>query len=143
MLRQLHLEIRREIHEAVRAAGYEELGAAHLYVFQLPGPDGLRPTELAERMNMTKQATNHLLAALEEFGYITREAVAGDGRGRVIRSTPRGRAVAKVMQRTSREIERRWARVLGPQRLEHLRDELRVLADVTTAALPTSSNPTP
>lgn len=126
MLRQLHLTVRREIHEAVRAAGHD-LSPAHLYVFQLPGPDGLRPTELASRMNMTKQATNHLLVTLERLGYLTREASPDDGRARVLRTTAKGHDVARIMQRTSRQIERRWAAELGTDRLERLRAELVAL----------------
>jgi DNA-binding MarR family transcriptional regulator len=141
LLRQLHLEIRREIYDAVCAAGYDDIGANHLYVFQLPGPDGLRPTELAERMNMTKQASNHLLASLEELGYITREAVAHDGRARLVRSTAKGRAVATVMQRTSREIEHRWSRALGQQHLEHLRAELSTLAELASDAVSGTAQP--
>jgi len=127
MLRRLHLSVRREIYEAVRAAGHDELTPAHLYVFQLPGPDGVRPTELAERMNMSKQATNHLLAALERLGYITRQVSGRDGRARVLQATEKGRDVARIMQATSRRMERHWANELGRERLERLRDELEAL----------------
>ena len=33
-----------------------------------PHPDGVRPNDLAERINMTKQATNYLLGQLEALG---------------------------------------------------------------------------
>jgi DNA-binding MarR family transcriptional regulator len=127
MLRRLHLNVRREIYAAVAEAGHDQLTPAHLYVFQSPGPDGLRPTELAEQMNMTKQATNHLLVALERLGYITRESSAEDGRARVLRATAKGREVARIMQQTSRRMERRWAQEIGAERVERLRAELEAL----------------
>ena len=133
MLRRLHLTVRREIFEAVQAAGHEDLTPAHLYVFQLPGPDGLRPTELAQRINMTKQATNHLLAALEGAGYLTREPSPADGRARVLRTTAKGRHVARIMQQSSRHMERRWAKRLGDRRLEQLRADLVELDDTVAS----------
>ena len=72
LIRRLHLAIRAEIAEQVRAAGYDDIAPAHLYVFQTPGPCGVRPTELAERTLMTKQAMNHLLSGLEAGGYLER-----------------------------------------------------------------------
>ena len=96
LTRRAHLAIRTRIHADIRGAGFDDLTPAHLYVFQLPGPDGVRPTELAARMNMTKQATNHLLSGLEARGYLERVAAPGDGRAKVLRLTPRGRKVAQM-----------------------------------------------
>ena len=69
------------------------------------GTDGVLPTELAARMNMTKQATNHLLSGLEARGYIQRVAAAGDGRGKVLRMTTRGSEVARIMQDSALRLE--------------------------------------
>jgi len=130
LFRRIHLAIRRAIYDDVRNAGFAEIAPAHLYVFQLPGPDGLRPTELAERMNMTKQATNHLLATLEATGYLERVPGDGDGRTKVIRTTAKGRRVSEVMQSSSRRLEREWAKRLGRTRLAELRGELRALDEI-------------
>jgi DNA-binding MarR family transcriptional regulator len=131
LARQAHLGIRRRLHADVQAAGFHDLTPTHLYVFQLPGPDGLRPTELATRMNMTKQATNQMLSGLEARGYLERLASAVDGRARVLRLTPRGRRIARIMQGSSRRLEEEWARRLGGPRLERLRRELAQLVDST------------
>ena len=90
LVRRLHLAIRRRLLAELQAAGHPDLTAAHMYVFQSPGPDGVRPTELAARTNMTKQAMNHLLAGLERGKYVERIPAANDGRGTVLRSTDRG-----------------------------------------------------
>jgi DNA-binding MarR family transcriptional regulator len=138
LTRQVHLTIRRRVHADVRAAGFDDLTPAHLYIFQLPGPDGTRPTELAARMNMTKQAANHLLSGLEARGYIQRVAAAGDGRGKVLRLTARGREVARIMNESALRLEGEWAGRLGGQALERLRQELADLADIAgdSASLP-------
>jgi DNA-binding MarR family transcriptional regulator len=72
--------------EDLRAAGFADLNAAHLNVFQYPGPEGAQPGVLAERALMSKQAMNHLLGQLETKGYLRRaeNSRGGDGRQRVV-----------------------------------------------------------
>jgi len=117
------------------AAGHDRLSPAHMFIFQTPGPDGVRPTELARRTNMTKQAMNHLLAGLEQDGYLRREPSADDRRAAVIRLTDRGREVERLMNASSARLEREWAQLLDPATVEQLR---ALLADIDTAvgALP-------
>ncbi|HEV2011478.1 MAG TPA: MarR family transcriptional regulator [Candidatus Limnocylindria bacterium] len=56
------------------------------------GPrDGLRPTELAERVLITKSGLTRLLDRLVERGYIERRACASDRRGQLIVLTSDGR----------------------------------------------------
>jgi DNA-binding MarR family transcriptional regulator len=130
LVRRLHLLFRQRIHADLVAAGHGRLTPAHMYVFQLPGPDGARPTELARRTNMTKQAMNHLLAGLEREGYLRRVRSGDDGRGTVIRVTDRGRDVEAVMQASSRRLEAEWAEVLGDDVVDRLK---ATLAEVDAA----------
>ena len=58
--------------------------ASHLELFRFPGPEGMHPTELADRVGLSKQALNHLLNELESLGYLTRETTGTDGRHRVV-----------------------------------------------------------
>jgi len=127
LVRRLHLDVRRRVHADLRTAGHADLTAAHMYVFQSPGPDGVRPTELAARTNMTKQAMNHLLAGLERAGYLRRVPAADDGRGTVLRLTDRGRDVERVMRKSAGRIEREWADKLGRRRVEDLCQAIRDL----------------
>src|SRR5689334_24891678 len=53
--------------------GYTDLVAAHLDVFQYPGPENQRPIDLATQTRMSKQALNYLLRQLEQLGYLTRD----------------------------------------------------------------------
>jgi DNA-binding MarR family transcriptional regulator len=137
LVRRLHLAIRRRLLAELQAAGHPDLTAAHMYVFQTPGPDGVRPTELAARTNMTKQAMNHLLAGLEGGGYLERVPAPTDGRGTVLRLTDRGRDVERIMLEGSSRIERDWATLLGRNRVEELRKAIRVLDALETDAAAT------
>ena len=132
LVRRLHLAIRRRLLAELQAAGHPDLTAVHMYVFQSPGPDGARPTELAARTNMTKQAMNHLLARLERHKYLERVPAPDDGRGTVLRLTDRGRDVERIMVQGSDRIERDWAKLLGRDRMEELRQSIRQLDALET-----------
>ena len=101
--------------------GFTELGAAHLTVLQWPGPDDLRPSELAERTRMSKQALNYLLGQLERDGYLQRRDDPRDQRYKRIVLTARGRRAARAMRDIVREVEAEWEQELGPERFADLR----------------------
>lgn len=113
LVRRLHLAVRAEVVDELRVRGYDDVTPAHIYVFQTPGPDGVRPTDLARRALTTKQAMNHLLGGLEERGYLERVAMPGDGRARVLKLTAKGRQLTQLIQEISAVIERRWELELG------------------------------
>jgi DNA-binding MarR family transcriptional regulator len=119
-IRRLHHAVRARITEDLRAQGFEDITAPHIYVFQTPGPEGLRPGELARRTLMSKQAMNHLLGGLEERGYIERAASDDDARARVIRLTQKGRRLTQAVQRSAAEIESCWTAALGRKRMSEL-----------------------
>src|SRR6478735_4514685 len=62
--------VMRRMLAALRENGFADLNGPHLTVLLWPGPDGMRPTDLASRMRVTKQALNYLLRDLERLGYL-------------------------------------------------------------------------
>src|SRR5262245_7604861 len=89
--------IHRRLIRDLNNAGFEELTVAHMAVLQFPGPDGVRPSVLAERAGISKQAMNQLLGTLERFGYVARSALTNEGGARIVRLTKRGHtAYAKM-----------------------------------------------
>jgi len=119
------------VHERMLAGlhqrGYSDLIAAHLNVLQYPGPEDMRPSDLATRTRMTKQALNYLLGQMEELGYLERVEDSADQRFRRIRLTPRGSAASAAMREIVLEIEAEWKQKLGPRRFAELRDLLAEL----------------
>ena len=139
LIRRLHLAVRAELSQELRARGYGDITPAHIYVFQTPGPDGVRPSELARRALTTKQAMNHLLGALEERGYLVRIPAPGDGRGRVLKLTAEGRRLTKLIQEISAEIEGRWERELGSATTADLRTGLERLDSLGSPVIASST----
>jgi DNA-binding MarR family transcriptional regulator len=113
--------IHRRILKELNAAGFEELSMPHMAVLQFPGPDGVRPTTLAERAGMSKQAMNQLLRSLEGLGYIVRSDVPSEGRARIIRFTKRGRAAYAKVHDILRDIELEWSAELGARDFTQLK----------------------
>ena len=109
--------------------GFTDLGAAHLTVLQWPGPDDLRPSELATRTRMSKQALNYLLGQLERNGYLQRRDDPHDQRFKRIALTRRGQRAARAMRDIVREVETEWQQQLGPHRFAELRALLTDLND--------------
>ena len=113
--------------ERLHARGFGDFDASYLSVFQYPGPQGRRPSELAARLRISKQALNHLLGQLEQRGYLSRSADPEDGRSRRIELTPRGTRAGVVIREAVAEMERAWAEQLGPNRFKQLRALLQDL----------------
>src|SRR6478672_5392945 len=101
--------IHRRIIKELNDAGFDELRLPHMAVLQFPGPDGVRPSTLAERAGMSKQAMNQLLRSLEGLGYIVRSDTPDEGRARIIRFTKRGHAAYSKVHDILRNIEREWS----------------------------------
>jgi DNA-binding MarR family transcriptional regulator len=124
--------IRARIRDELSAAGYDDLGPAHFQILQAPTPDGMRPTDLAARGQMTKQAANRLIRHLERRGYLRLEADAGDQRARIVRLTSRGWKLIARIRETVEQIEREWTAEIGARRFEELRRTLKQLSTITT-----------
>jgi len=116
--------VQRRIIKGLNEAGFDELRVPHMAVLQYPGPDGVRPSVLAERAGMSKQAMNQLLRSLERLGYIVRSDAPGEGRARMIRFTKRGRAAFSKIHEILRDIERAWIAELGRARFSQLKELL-------------------
>ena len=124
LLRMPWEAVQRHMLERLHERGFADFDAAYLTVFQYPGPQGARPSELAARLRMSKQALNHLLGQLEKLDYLERRPDPDDLRSKRIALTARGDSAIHVIREAVAEIEASWARQLGPKRLAQLRQLL-------------------
>jgi DNA-binding MarR family transcriptional regulator len=116
--------IHRRIIKDLNAAGFEGLRVPHMAVLQFPGPDGVRPSVLAERAGISKQAMNQLLRSLEGLGYMARSNAPGESRARIVRLTKRGHDAYAHVHQILRDIEREWSAALGPTTFGQLKSLL-------------------
>jgi DNA-binding MarR family transcriptional regulator len=116
--------IQRRILSDLNKAGFAGLTTPHMAVLRFPSPDGVRPSVLAERAGMSKQAMNRLLGSLEDLGYLVRSDAPDEGRARVVRFTRRGHAAYAKALEVLHVIEREWSAELGPKDFAQLKELL-------------------
>jgi DNA-binding MarR family transcriptional regulator len=104
----------RRMLKALHENGFDDIEAPQLSVLLWPGPDGMRPSDLAARMHVTKLALNYLLGDLERLGYLERRPDPDDRRARRITLTDRGRSLVPVVRGAVAQTKREWAGELGP-----------------------------
>jgi DNA-binding MarR family transcriptional regulator len=124
LLRAAWKGVRDHIDQAVKAAGYVDLTRAHVSLFRHPTLDGMRPTDLAAEMQISKQAVNDLLGDLERQGYIRRDVDPADRRSRLIRLTAKGMKLEDTVRLAAQDAERQLERELGRDRFRSFREAL-------------------
>src|SRR5438067_11693030 len=102
--------------DRLHESGFGDFDAAYLTVFQYPGPQAARPSELAARLRISKQALNYLLGELERLGYLERRADPDDLRSKRVALTRRGTSAVRVIRKAVGEMEDAWTQQLGPKR---------------------------
>ena len=124
------LEIR--VHQALAAAGYDDITPSQGRVFANVSPQGSRLTDLAARAQVTKQTASVLVDQLERAGYVERTPDPTDGRARLIRVAKRGAASVPVVRREIAAVEKEWADRLGAAKMARLRHLLAELRDASS-----------
>jgi DNA-binding MarR family transcriptional regulator len=127
LLRQCLEHVRARIEADLKSAGFTDLQPVHLAVFSFPPPDGVRPSDLARRIRMSRQATNHVIGQLEALGYLERRAER-KGERRRIYLTPRTWGMVKLVHATLLEIQGELAADIGPNRFGDFMTTLRRFA---------------
>jgi DNA-binding MarR family transcriptional regulator len=122
--------VQRHMLQRLHERGFDDLDEAHMTVFQYPGPQGTRPSELAARLRISKQALNYLLGQLERLGYLERRPDPDDLRSKRIVVTPRGMSAGLAMREAVAEMEAAWGERLGARRFAQLRTLLLELNEL-------------
>jgi DNA-binding MarR family transcriptional regulator len=121
------------LHTALPAAGFPDIRPAHsINLFRVIDAEGTRPTELARRAGVTPQAMAEIVRYLEDRGYAERVRDPSDGRGRIVKLTPRGHEASAVAGRVFGDLEAKWEEALGERRMAQLRKMLSELASLGT-----------
>ncbi|PZS25826.1 MAG: MarR family transcriptional regulator [Pseudonocardiales bacterium] len=128
LLRACWQAVRARIQRDLIADGFDDIGTAHLAVFQYPSPHGVRMTALADRAGMSRQAMSYLIGELEANGYLERRPDPSDARASLVHLTRRGEAAVGATRASVRRLEREWEEELGRSRFGQLRETLLAIA---------------
>ena len=91
-------------------------------------PGGRPQSELAGLLGVSKQAVQQFVDELVREGAVERIVDPTDARGRIVQLTARGVAFLEEGNRVKRQIEARYARRIGRNRLQALNEALDELA---------------
>ena len=106
------------------------LRSSQLRLLSLTPVDGMRVTDLADRVGMTKQALGEFANALEEPRPDGERPGRPDRRIRILRPTAKGRRAVADGDALIAEVEADWRRRLGARRWDDLRALLRAAAEL-------------
>lgn len=127
LLRLVHQKARSRVLVTLAERGLGDITQTYFGLFQYPGADGMRPSDIARRLGISKQALNHLVGQLERLGYVERRHEPG-GTHTTLRYTDRGWRVLETSIETMQGLEDEWQNLLGEGRFSALKETLKVLA---------------
>lgn len=142
LMRFAILELRSNIYARVAEMGFDDIRSTHVTLFRWPGPDGRRPTQVAEDAHISKQRVRDLLRDLESLGYLKLVPDPADGRARLIRLTERGRRLHQATLEVQTAVEQEWSERVGTDRFAALMDTLRQLVRIPGQNDPASMDET-
>jgi len=99
---------------ATHARAGDDVRPAHGFVIRALSANPLTVTELATRLEVSKQAVVKLVDEMESHGLIERRSDPEDRRAKRLWLTARGRTVRRRALAASRRMERRLLGELGP-----------------------------
>lgn len=127
--------------EVNREAGRRLLTPALVRLLPHLSRTGIRPTDLARRVDVSKQAVGQSLRELEALAFVELVGDPADGRARLVRLTAAGVAAYDHGRAILFFYESALAARVGPRRIDALRAALgrihAVLADWTDNGAPT------
>jgi DNA-binding MarR family transcriptional regulator len=128
MMREAQRALVVHLEHALRAAGYDDVGAAHASVLANVDVDGTRLATLRERGGRTKQATAELAGLLVDRGYLTLGPDPTDRRAKLYVPTADGRRLLGACRIVVDAYEKWLDGVLGRDGVAALRRSLDEIA---------------
>ena len=129
-MRRIGRAVHADLEGLLAAIGYREVRAPHITVFaHVPRWEGMRMSELADRMQLTPGAVSQLVAHLENLGLAERVRDDADGRGVIVRPTRAANRGYEASRRRLAELEEEWRALVGPRRWATFRSVLEQVAD--------------
>ena len=112
----------------VAGRGFNDMTPAFASLMPLLDATGIRPTALAKRAGISKQAISQLVRELEARGYVEQVPDSTDTRAKIARLTKRGVALHAACAEVRLELQSVALAKLGKSRVSRLRRDLMELA---------------
>jgi DNA-binding MarR family transcriptional regulator len=121
-------EFVRELRETHAAQGFGDTGRSDGIVFRALATRPMTVSDLATRLQVTKQGAGQIVDDMEQRGYVERRPDPDDARARLVYLSARGKAALASARRFHRGYQRRLARTHGAEAVRVLRELLEAIA---------------
>lgn len=118
-----------------QTAAVRSLRSSQIRLLSLTPAEGMRVTDLAERVGMTKQALGEFANELERRGLLESVRDPADRRVRILRPTALGRRAVSQAETVIAAVEEKWRERLGDARWATLRELLEEAGAPQEAAI--------
>ncbi|MEV6596282.1 MarR family transcriptional regulator [Actinoplanes sp. NPDC051346] len=118
----------RDLRAFLAEQGFDDLGRSDGFVFRELGTRPMTVSDLAARLEVTKQAAAQIIDDMRRRGYVTRTPDPDDRRAQRLELTARGKSALAAARRFHQRYERRLAREHGASAVGALRGVLSAMA---------------
>ena len=112
------------LQNALKRKGWPSITRAQSQVYVNIGEGVTRPSEIASRVGVTRQAIHQTINELVELGFLTLEPDTRDRRAKVVVYTETGARIGRDAVDALNQIERALSSRIGEERVNSLRDAL-------------------
>jgi DNA-binding MarR family transcriptional regulator len=125
------------IQDAVHAAGFVDVRPVHGFAFVRLAAGDATTGKLAVYLGVSKQAAGQLVERMARDGFVERVEHPADHRARLLRLTPRARAVTEVAQAAATQAVTAWRQELSGRDRESFERALLILTRNLKTVRPT------
>jgi DNA-binding MarR family transcriptional regulator len=112
-MRAIVERVTEQVQKEIAAKGYFAPRPAHVNLMAHVPIEGIRPSQLAARMQVSKQAVDQMLDQLEQGGAIERQPDPRDRRARLVKPTAWALEAFLIAGGIIAEIEDEWRALVG------------------------------
>jgi DNA-binding MarR family transcriptional regulator len=128
LLAAAYQEFVARLHGHLAEQGYADLGSSDGFVFRALAGQPMTVSELAARLEISKQGAGQIIDDMERRGYVVRSAHPDDARARLVDLAPRGRGALAAARAFHRDREERLLARHGHRAVAAARTALTDLA---------------
>ena len=118
----------RRLHEDMAEHGYDDLGRSDGVVFRMLHAGPRTVSDLAGRLEITKQGAAQIIEDMERRGYVVRRPDPADARARLVELSERGRGALAAARDFHRRFEQSLVRRHGREDVAAVRAVLATMA---------------
>jgi len=116
-----------EFHRRMAVAGYGDIKPSATNLFEHVGTSGSTVAIMAQRAGVSPQAMVQIVDILERRGYVERVPDPADRRAKLVRKTPKGKAMGTAAAVILADIEADFEHALGSNHFQALRTMLELV----------------